>query len=123
MMGEVDLNAQPGLRNSARSVTTDRKEVSPFMVTAFTVEDTGRLGSGTVCLLKELASEQQEDSSAEYRRLVTELQHIVLGNEVRILLTLLFPVAFSTAIIQFQFPPSASGNVHLCCCCSKREFN
>ena len=50
-------------------------------VLPFTVEDTGRLGSGAMRLLKELASEteQQEDIGAEYRRLVAELQHIVLG--------------------------------------------
>ena len=47
-------------------------------VLAVAVEDTGRLGSGTVRLLRDLVAED-EDPASEYRRLVAELQHVVLS--------------------------------------------
>ena len=48
-------------------------------VLAFAVEDTGRVGSGAVRLLKELAKEQEEDTGVAYRHLVAEMQHVVLA--------------------------------------------
>jgi len=49
-------------------------------VVAFAVEDTGRLGSGTARLLRALASEQEDVPAAEdFRKLVGELQHMVLS--------------------------------------------
>ena len=47
-------------------------------VLPMSVEDTGRLGSGTSRLLRALA-EESDDASAEYRRLAAELQHVVLS--------------------------------------------
>ena len=48
-------------------------------VLAFAAEDSGRLGSGTIRLLKELAKEQGDDAALEYQRLASELQHVVLS--------------------------------------------
>ena len=49
-------------------------------VLALAVEDSGRVGSGTVRLLRELAAAQDDVPAAlEYRRLVAELQHVVLS--------------------------------------------
>ena len=48
-------------------------------VLAFAIEDTGRLGCGTVRLLRELAAVSERDASEEYRRLTAELQHVVLS--------------------------------------------
>ena len=49
-------------------------------VLAVAVEDTGRVGSGAQRLLRQLAAKQEdEDASIAYRRLLAEMQYVVLS--------------------------------------------
>ena len=69
-------------RTPGRSLrTAEARKLTRYgpSVLAFAVEDTGGLGSGTTRMLREIASEHEEDPSTEYRRLAAELQHVVLS--------------------------------------------
>ena len=49
-------------------------------VLAIAIEDSGRIGGGTRRFLKQLAARDAQDQpSVAYRRLLAELQHVVLG--------------------------------------------
>ena len=71
-------------REAGRSLrTAEARKLSRYgpKVLALAVEDTGRLGNGTVRLLRSLAAEEEiEDRAEACRRLVAELQHVVLGS-------------------------------------------
>ena len=57
-------------------------------VLAFAVEDTGRIGRGARRLLRELAELLEDESPcAAFRRLLAEVQHVVLGSTAALLQT------------------------------------
>ena len=68
--------------------TADARKLTTYgpAVLALSVEDTGRIGPGTVRFLKELAESQDMLPTGEaYRKLLAELQHIMLLGTTAIL--------------------------------------
>lgn len=74
---EVSRRArQPG--RSLRTAASRKLARYGPSVLAFALEDTGRLGSGTVRLLQQLAADASEETGFTYQQLLAELQHVGL---------------------------------------------
>ena len=70
------------VRAPSRSLrTAEARKLARYgpSVLAFAVEDTGRLGLGTACLLRDLAAQDESEASTAYHKLAMELQHVVLS--------------------------------------------